>query len=126
MQKFELPEDPRCDMVDVEGDLWTYDDRSATYTCRYVTRSWGTLLVVYGPLTRYVSPRAAVTTQEEYAEAPEGSVVAGDGKIDVYVKWNDLLWHPPGSLGGYLDREMAECTRKVLRWGPLDTSTPVV
>ena len=126
MQKFEMPEDPRCDVVDTDGYLWTYDDRSASYTSRFMKRSWRHLLHVYGPLTRYVSPRATVTTQEEYAEAPEGSVVAGDGMVDVYVKWNDLQWRSSGLIGGYLDRELAGRTRKVLRWGPFDTSTPVV
>lgn len=54
-------------------------------------------------------------TEEDYENAPEGTVVGRRGGIWAKDKYGD--WRTLGALTSRLNRHMSDTTRRVLRWG---------
>lgn len=73
------------------------------------------------PVSRLVgeavpSHPAVLVTEEDYENAPEGTIVAND-LSDPWVKDSMGFWLVCGEGGGEISRLMALSSRRVLRWG---------
>lgn len=128
------PEQPRSEDVKPDpqpGEAWLIEYEGERYEAIYWYSAW---LFVYDwegtvsiesheatPVSRLVgeavpSHPAVLVTEEDYENAPEGTIVASD-LSDPWVKDSMGFWLVCGEGGGEISRLMALSSRRVLRWG---------
>lgn len=123
------PEDVKPDPQ--PGEAWLIEYEGERYEAIYWYSAW---LFVYDwegtvsiesheatPVSRLVgeavpSHPAVLVTEEDYENAPEGTIVASD-LSDPWVKDSMGFWLVCGEGGGEISRLMALSSRRVLRWG---------
>lgn len=115
------------------GEAWLIEYRGKRYEavysyseiCDYWTFAYDGLSTVESteatPVSRLVPERApshptVLTTEADYRNAPEGTIVAAEGK-EAWTKGEDGSWETWGIISGYNNYVMADGPRRVLRWG---------
>lgn len=88
MQIFSAPKQPDdlYRVLDMSGDIWTYNKSISKWESKKGTIHWGVLLTMYGPVFTFLQEGDRISNLDELDYLPDGTIIAIPNSKSAFIK----------------------------------------